>query len=276
MTRLARFLSALCLPLLKAVGRWRFLRRFPRIRYQVVPLGAALIKRAGPREPRWTRLSDGTEMLLALSDPMQLRIYLLGSYSEAELRRLTSFISEGDVCLDVGAHVGLFTTAMGRAAGPSGRVLSIEPSPDTRRLLAENIRRAGTENQTTILAHGLSDGDGTLALYEPSDAGDVGRRSLLPVGEPVFEIEVRTFDKVAAELGLDRLDVVKIDVEGAEASVLRGMSKTLSRLKPKAVLLETVAELNVDGAAQVRELMKGFGYSPDARLAGYNTLYVPD
>jgi FkbM family methyltransferase len=169
-------------------------------------------------------------------------------FLEDEVAGLAEHVRPGAVCLDVGAEYGLYTWAMAGLVGPAGHVHAVEPQPGpsafvdvTRRLL-----RAGnvTVHRTAL---GATAGGGVLALP---------RRGLLPVHGRAFlttgasglgsntefgrhddvPVAVTTVDDLVGALGLDRLDVVKVDIEGAEARLLSGARGTLAGFRPVLML----------------------------------------
>jgi FkbM family methyltransferase len=223
-------------------------------------------------ERLWSTTKSGIRLRLDPTDPMQLRLYLYGAYSERELQVLSMLVQPGDVCVDVGAHIGLFSLELARAAGPTGRVIAFEPAPDTRARLMENLDANQNGARVAVRSVALSDTSGRMTLHSPEDAADVGRRSLVSGGEGV-EVEVVRFDDL--DLGLDRLDIVKVDVEGAEALVLEGMRGSIERFRPRAFLLETEEMLlGRAGIERVDEIMRSHGYEKDPRIGGSNSLYV--
>jgi FkbM family methyltransferase len=162
---------------------------------------------------------------------------------------------------------------MARRAGDRGRVHAFEPAPDTRARLQENLKANPSGSIVDVHQVALSKASGRMTLHSPAEAADVGRRSLVAGEGAGTEVEVVRFDDLP--LGIDRLDVVKIDVEGAELDVLEGMSGSIERFRPRAFLLETEeAILGREGIERVKSLLGSLGYERDPRSRGSNTLYV--
>lgn len=145
----------------------------------------------------------------------------------------------GDVCADVGANIGYTTSLLAARSGPGGRVVSFEPAPDVFALLTHNIASWDGAPVATIDARPLaiSRDERELMLATPAaHRGDSGGRTLENV-ETVFDpIRVRcsTLDRS----GLDRIDVLKIDVEGHEAAVLEGSQRLLERHGIRDIVFE--------------------------------------
>ncbi|MFW9889187.1 MAG: FkbM family methyltransferase [Candidatus Thorarchaeota archaeon] len=136
--------------------------------------------------------------------------------------------------VDVGANVGFFTIRAAKAA--KGKVIAVEPSPRNFILLIDNIRRHRVEGIVIPVRKALSDYCGTTSLIETQIAGQHRLSYLSPekkstrVGVPVREISVGVvrLDDILVNAGFDRIDFLKIDVEGAELEVLRGGAESLA------------------------------------------------
>lgn len=143
------------------------------------------------------------------------------------------------VVLDVGANLGLLAIGFARLA-PNGRIIAFEPSPTTFQNLEKNVEMAKADNVTTMNV-ALSDGKGELEFFDSPwfSAGSFVKEATLSatVHRGSILVPARTVDEVVDELGLTRLDVVKIDVEGHELRVLRGAMGTLAQFHP-TVLIE--------------------------------------
>lgn len=158
------------------------------------------------------------------------------SYEPATDELMRSLISDGDTVVDVGANVGWFSMLAARLVGPTGRVLAIEPNPANCRL----VERSAADNgfaQITVLAVAASDRSGMAALETD---GSNGRMILLDRAPASalscsFVVPLEPLDELVRRAGLERVDVLKIDVEGAEALVLRGASDILARHRPAIV-----------------------------------------
>ncbi|MDZ7637095.1 MAG: FkbM family methyltransferase [Bryobacterales bacterium] len=144
-------------------------------------------------------------------------------------------IREGDVVLDCGAHVGTFTHfALARGAG---KVIAIEPSPRNVECLRRNFPKEIAEGRVIVYPKGVWNKDDVLVLEqvgENSAADTVVMHQ--PGARKGTEVPLTTIDKLVAELGLERVDYIKMDIEGAEAPALEGAAATLNRWKPRLAL----------------------------------------
>jgi len=144
----------------------------------------------------------------------------------------------GDLFLDVGANIGLYTLAFSRAVGPNGRVIAAEPDPDNLALLKRNLHTNGCHN-VTVIEEALGDENKAVKLYQRQDnRGALSTADIFGVGERnAISIRMRRADEVFAQFGIPR--VAKIDVEGQEPLVIAGMGSQL----PPVILFEFVPEL---------------------------------
>jgi FkbM family methyltransferase len=138
---------------------------------------------------------------------------LYGTLEVATMRLLQRLLRAGDVVADVGANIGYYTLIMSRLVGPSGKVFAFEPNPLSRAKLEANLSANNCCN-VEVFAIALSDGKGEAALFEPP--GSHGETSLRPRGENWRSIPCTTERLDVFLDGIGRLDLVKIDVEGAE------------------------------------------------------------
>lgn len=220
------------------------------------------------------RFPSGFRLRLDLRESLQ-RDFLFGLYDRRELELVREHLGDGDF-VDVGAHVGLYTVAAARHG--SGRVLAFEPNPSARAQLTANVALNGCRN-VLVVPMAVGDAPGTALLHVPRTP-DPSFSSLaagrFAEGEPI-DVEVTTVD---AEVEASRLrpTVVKIDVEGGELAVVRGMQRTLERHRP--VLLVEVSETSARELAQRLEGYSGFrvGRRLEPLASGrglFNALFVP-
>lgn len=147
--------------------------------------------------------------------------------------------------IDVGANKGDFTLFTGHLIGESGKVIAVEPAPENIHWLNKSLAENELENITLVDA-ALSDENGhaTFRLGDRSGWGN-----LLPdrdeLEDGTIEVRTVTLDSLVPELELDRVDAVKIDVEGGEVAVVRGAEETIDRFRPM-IWLEIHADVDVD------------------------------
>jgi FkbM family methyltransferase len=160
-----------------------------------------------------------------------LRLYLLGKRitEGRELSTLQSLIAPGMVIADIGANAGFYALEMAHSVGPSGRIVAFEPDPFNFGLLERRARRAPFAN---VEPHQVALGDeaGPAVLY-CSAYNRADNRLGQSHDEPhveAYAVQVRTLDEFVATNSVPKIDALKIDVQGAEARVLRGAARTIA------------------------------------------------
>jgi FkbM family methyltransferase len=226
-----------------------------------------------PQREVTVRLGDSRLMHFNLASICH-RTMLLGLYEPAETRLLDKLLSPGDTFIDVGAHIGWFSTLAASRTGRSGKVIACEPYPDNVKLLRENLALNDARNAHVIEA-ALGSQPGTTRLAHGGDSGGV--TALDWALEGAVEVPVTTLDDVAQGAGAVKL--LKIDVEGWEPHVLRGAAKMLSRTS--YVLIEINRPcLEHAGSSQeeVFDLLRSAGFTSFSRVAqtGFRRLLRSD
>lgn len=163
-------------------------------------------------------------------------VYLFREDYEPELAQLQELLSPGDVFIDAGACVGLYTAVAARLVGPTGKVVAFEPAEVTYPILERNAQLNAEGNVTTVQA-ALSDTVGTAELFHVMGASLYSLGSGGHHDEGSEQVATTTVDAVARQLGLPKVDCIKMDVEGAEAMVLRGAAQVVEAFRP-TILLE--------------------------------------
>jgi len=222
---------------------------------------------------------DGVSFLLDPRDLVPLTILRTGEWQPEVWNSAAPVLSEGSVFFDVGAHIGYFSMKGAARVGKTGRVVAFEPNPETLRLLRDNVAANHFEN-VIVEPIACTDREQTLTLYAAPEV-NTGASSLSQDNASVSSVEAarpftvrgRPIDDVVQELGLTRVDAMKIDVEGAEVIVLRGAVKTLNRFHPKLVIEVVPRQLasfhtTVD---DLTSLIRGAGYNLSKALTSEQT-----
>lgn len=133
-------------------------------------------------------------------------------------------VKEGDIVIDVGAHVGTFTVKAAEIVGDKGLVVAIEPEPRNLAFLQRNIESHNLSN-VKVIRKAIWDKPTKARLYLSKFSP---LHSLCYPSESYIEVEADCLDNIVSELGLNHVDFVKIDTEGAELEALRGAERTLT------------------------------------------------
>lgn len=214
-------------------------------------------------------------------------------YDRLERGWMESLLPEGGVLLDVGANIGLYTLLGAARVGAAGRVVAVEADPDTFGALERNVRLNGFEGRVTLLDAGASDRRERLTFFR-NTRGNRGANSFQPstTNAPALELDLFPLEELVARAAVDRVDFLKMDIEGFELRVLRhyleACRSRAPHLLPRHVMLELgLGPMGADPAYQEQLLgcLSAAGYAPVhtganglfalARPAGEDTLPAP-
>jgi len=226
-------------------------------------LGPSFEKFAGLKPVR-VEVERGISLRLDPADLVAREILIRNVWQPEVWQSISDGLPPGGVFLDVGAHIGYDTLKASVKVGPSGKVISFEPNPRTLKELTANIAASHAAN-VTVEPIACTDKEQTLTLYDSTSEGNSGASSLSLANAdaarrgtlPSYAVKGRPIDEVVRELRLSRLDVIKVDVEGAEYLVIQGARETLQRFHPKLVMevvphhLANIKELDYGPARRV-------------------------
>jgi FkbM family methyltransferase len=168
--------------------------------------------------------------------------------------------------VDVGANWGYFTLLGAHQVAPGGRVVCLEPDPRLFAMLAANVKYNGLARVEAVqAAAAASEGTLLLAGYdEQSDNWGVSRITRAAAAPPVsFAVAARPLDRILDELGLGAVNLLKMDIEGAEGFALAGLARSLAAHRIERLLLEVhPAQLAEHGRSAA-------ALADDLRAAGY-------
>lgn len=202
------------------------------------------------------------EALFSARTPLELRCVEGTWFTETEmLSGVLSRLRPGDVFLDVGSNLGVFTVFAAKAVGPRGTVVAFEPETIARNRLLENIRLNDLQN-VKAFKMALSDTRAKRKLILGDAAAVSQSAHLADDGGPSEVVETANYDWLVANQSLPIPRVVKMDIEGHEFAALKGMSSTLSNPSCVALLCEIhplSLPTNVE-AEQVTQLIQSFGF----------------
>jgi FkbM family methyltransferase len=180
----------------------------------------------------------GLRWKLDLREGIDLAIYLFGRFERATFRRYRRHVKPGSIVLDIGANIGAHTLPLALLAGPQGRVFAFEPTGYAYSKLTANIAcnpqleaRIRTE-QMMLTASDTEQIPETVASSWPLFS-DPARHALhRGVSKSTAGARTGTLDMYVREHSIERVDFVKLDVDGHECSVLAGALRTLQRCTP--------------------------------------------
>ena len=173
-----------------------------------------------------------------------------------------AFLTPGAVAIDIGASLGEWTLPLSRAVSAAGRVIAAEPAPRSAAALEATLA-ANFLHQAEVIRIAIGGRDGIAEFAAPivtSARSDTGTARIGPAcaGHEGLRVSLRSLDSLAVERGLDRVDLIKIDVEGHERQVLDGAASVLERHHP-VLVLETGHEALEDRRV-IHDRLCGLGY----------------
>lgn len=187
-----------------------------------------------------TQVKDGRQFWVNLTTGMQETVFFLGEFEKEITRIAASLVRKGDVCVDVGANFGWYTTLFFTRAEEEGTVHSFEPVPATFRELKRNYELLGSPGNVFINNLALGDKMGTVSINLFADL-PTGHASLSSQGRSdaaVFECRMVTLDSYLEERAVGPVNFVKVDIEGAELMFLTGAKSLFEQDIPPIFLME--------------------------------------
>lgn len=178
-------------------------------------------------------------MRLNASDFVKARLLVDGVFEPRTTALIESLLSEGDCFVDVGANIGSFSLSAARKIGPSGRVLAIEPFPDNCADLLENRRLNGLQDVIEIASVAVNDVDAFLQFAVPDASNRGMSREVRGLGDRSDKYRVKgvLLSELIQNVGLSRVDAMKVDVEGSELRVLRGLLGSSGAFPPPSHII---------------------------------------
>lgn len=223
-------------------------------------LGIMLVRRLFGRGPEVEVTRGGLRWQLDLREGIDFSIFLLGGFEPATLRLYEELVRPGDVVLDIGANVGAHTLPLAMIVGEGGKVHAFEPTSFAFGKLKSNIS-LNPVLALRIHAHQcmlMADGELPIVPAVFSSwplTGEQGlheqHRGKLMSTEGATR---KSLDQVLSELGVDRVDFIKLDVDGHEFDVVSGGRRSLERLRPK-ILMELAPYLFEESSGEFERLI---------------------
>jgi FkbM family methyltransferase len=237
------------------------------LRQRVIGVAARNWRRVSPLLPeRYLPfpVRGGWAYLSLANSPTQLQ-RVLRVYEPDKYANIARFLPPGGGFVDVGGNAGDFSVWAAHVGGPEARVLAIEAEPRNAEWLRRTVRRNGLDGRVSVVHAAATDSTGTVELLVTAKNGTHSIvESELHVAHDAFRpvrresVPARRLDDLVAESPLTRVDVVKIDVEGAEMHVLRGATALLDRGDPMTFLIDLHFGVDV---AELGALLLRHGFS---------------
>lgn len=203
--------------------------------------------------------TDGRKLNANLTSGMCDQVFFLGEYERYVTQVIETVTHKSDICLDVGANFGWFTTLLHKKVTSengvkSGEVHAFEPVPPIFEDLKKNYKLAGAPENVFLNNFALGDSFGAIEMHIFPDLPN-GHASISTMNRTDFieyKAEIKTLDSYLEEKGIGNVDFIKVDIEGAEISFLRGAKKLFAQKTPPIFMMEMALATT-----------KNFGYLPN-------------
>lgn len=190
-----------------------------------------------------------------------LYLRLHKSYEPVQTAFFSQIVKSGDVVLDIGANIGFYSVLAAKQVGEKGKVLAFEPDPKSVSLLERNLALNTVEKNVQIIPVALSnhekEGNFIQNKYSPGD-------SYLSDEKKGDVIQLNTLDNIVQSLQLSAIDVIKIDIEGAEIAFLEGATDTFIKHKGIHLFIECnpkALKRHGDSVKKLLDELAGNGFS---------------
>jgi len=168
-------------------------------------------------------------------DPVISGALTFGVYEKSEILLMQQICKLGQVVIDIGANVGLYTAIAGSLVGSEGLVISVEPEPESIRFLHKTVSANGLKN-TRIVQAAASNVNGQAKLFTSSVNRGDHRMYRNKNADGNIEVATLKLDDYLEKQGIHSADIIKIDVQGFEGHVIAGIEKTI-RHSPHLIML---------------------------------------
>lgn len=197
---------------------------------------------------------DGRRLYADLSTGMCESLFFQGEYERAVTRVIRAVVEKDDVCMDIGANFGWYTTLLQKLSGSGGAVHAFEPVPDIFRTLKKNVDLVSDNSNIIINNVALGDKSGTIEMHLFAGLPN-GHSSLSTMGRSDYTKvagQIIMLDSYLSDHDIKQVDFMKVDVEGAELMLLNGAKKLFEQTIPPIWMIEMALGTT-----------KGFGYLPN-------------
>jgi FkbM family methyltransferase len=203
---------------------------------------------------------NGIKYKFNLADDIQKYIYF-NVYERREMNMILPLISEGSVCMDVGANVGFYALNFAKRIGSNGKVYAFEASPTVATRLKENCSLNSFGNRVKIQDWAVSSKEGevsfSISAQSNSGWGHIGNDARFEK----ISVKTNTLDNFFKEERVEKVDFMKVDIEGAEDDLMEGAKAVLSEKRIRYIFMEFCKMEKGEVKNRVNRFAE-FGYAP--------------
>jgi len=215
---------------------------------------------------------NGCKLNLIPNDPgISLELTRFGIHEPVTTKIVSEKLRNGMICVDVGGNIGYYATLESNKVGKNGKVIAIEPSPINFRYLKKNLE---LQNQSNYEVHnfacGKEDGEITFLIHDISNMCRVIKEGdKVPPGMKVIKISIRKLDTFLSSREIDKIDFLRMDIEGGELNLFEGARNTIRKSKPMIQFEFHPGALSPVDTRSVLEFLKNENYEINSFLIGY-------
>lgn len=218
-------------------------------------------------------------LTIHLDDWIQQQVYFLGDYEKPEIDYISGYLKAGDVFIDIGANIGLFSLNASKIVGNQGKVVAFEAFSSNFKQFKNNI---SINNFKNIISENkaISNQNSTIEILYNEEDHNIGMASAFLKDFTSKEIvESITLDEYASTHNISKIDLIKIDIEGGEYNAILGMTKILTNSKPQVIMEINHQTLQDSGHTEkeIIDLFSQFSYRIIKKLSNdgqsYNAVF---
>jgi len=239
------------------LGKWRPVYAFGLfyLRYSPFDIFKDFLRHgAVGHTPRFVQFTnkDGIGFDLDVHECVQKAIFCFHYFEPVDVEAFRTFIKQDATVIDVGANIGQYSLLASKLMGQTGEIYAFEPSVDIQPKLKRNIDLNNFEN-IEVIPCAVAATSGVMKFYPANEVANQGVGSLMPVQEyrsnirsnEGVDVDVMSLDDFCGARGIEKVDVLKIDVEGFDLEVLKGATK-LMKNNPDLVIMSEVEPMNLE------------------------------
>jgi FkbM family methyltransferase len=211
----------------------------------------------------------GATLYCSPRDLIQVMILHFGVWEPEISNIISRILQPGDVFVDIGANIGYDSILASSLVGPSGRVVAVEAAPDTFTKLLDNLARNACGNSRAVNV-AASEAPSRISIYAGSSTNSGSATTLPGSGSGLIaEVDALPVDQILTAEERSRVKLIKIDVEGAECSVMRGIIGALSTYPSDMQIIVEMASSQAE-AVTIFDAMLAAGFTAYAIQNAYS------
>ncbi len=189
-------------------------------------------------------------------------LIMFGTHEPLTTKLIRNSISKGMVCLDLGSNIGYYALLEAQLVGEEGRVFAFEPSPLNFNLLKNNLDLENRSN-IEIQNFALTNKNGTLSFLIPKKSNYcrvVKDGEKISSADKIIDVPSRTLDSFLIDKSLDKIDFMRMDVEGYEYHIYQGMRETIKKHRPTLLMEFHKSNMGIEQSKQFLKELENDGY----------------